>query len=94
MTDDHTPDAQTHDIDEGAAAAVNEADVWTPPASLPAPTAKGSRPPIEAALAVVAVSLAAGVALWASGQVFYIYIFYNVLVGGAIGWALPSRQLS
>lgn len=86
MTDEHTPEIEPENDNPDEAPA--EVEPWTPPETLPAPEARASRPPVEAALAVLAVSIGCGVALWLSSQVFYVYIFYNALVGGALGWAL------
>lgn len=61
---------------------------------LAAPVVK-SQPPVLALSLALGVSLAAGVALWLSSQSFYIYILYNALIGGALGWALsfgPKRE--
>jgi hypothetical protein len=67
---------------------MNEEETWTPPSSLPPPTEARSGPPVLAILAVAGVAVGAGVALWMSSQVFYIYILYNSLIGAGIGWAL------
>ncbi len=85
MTDnnEHTPAG-----DETAA------QPWTPPSTLTPPSSRPSGLPVMALLAALGVSLAAGLALWVSSQLIYIYIFCNLLIGGAVGWALslaPKR---
>lgn len=67
---------------------------WTPPATLTAPQRVPSGPPVAAFAAALGVALAAGVALWVTSQVVYIYIFCNMIIGGGIGWGLalaPKR---
>lgn len=61
---------------------------WTPPATLTPPSLIEGSLPVLPILAALGIALASGVGLWASSQVFYIYIFYNMIIGGFIGWAL------
>lgn len=80
----------TEHQDENPTATDAAADeqAWTPPDRLTPPPVVSSSPPALALGLALAVSLGAGVALWVSSQFFYIYIFYNFLIGGALGWAL------
>lgn len=89
MTDLH--DDATADRHEAQA----EEPTWVPPDTLSPPPVAKSRPPVLALGAALGISLGAGVALWVSSQAFYVYILYNLLIGGALGWALsfgPKRE--
>lgn len=81
MTENQEPEATASDD-------VTHEQAWTPPDSLTPPSSPVSRPPVMAFAAALGVALACGVALWISSQVFYVYIFYNMIIGGALGWAL------
>lgn len=94
MTDMHDDaNATAH---EAETESQSEPQAWTPPDRLtPPPAISAGRFPAMSLGLAFAVSVAAGVALWGSSQFFYIYIFYNFLVGGALGWALsfaPKRE--
>jgi hypothetical protein len=78
----------TDDPTRKTAAALEMSEPWLPPAALSPPALLPSRPPALALALGLGIAVACGVGLWISSQALYIYILYNTLIGGALGWAL------
>lgn len=74
---------------ENEAATVGEpATPWTPPSTLSPPGVAPSGPPVAAVTLGVLAAVGCGVGLFVASQLLYVWIFYNLVIGGAIGAAL------